>query len=120
MLREYPPTRQISGEPRRRWFRSLDCDLIVWLADDGSLSGFQFCYDKDTQEHALSWKKEVGFSHMRVDGGSSVAANRSPILVADGSFDPGYILDVFRAESSELPPGYAEFVAGKLGMLAQR
>jgi hypothetical protein len=31
------------------------CDLIVWLREDETVQGFQFCYDKDDIEHALTW-----------------------------------------------------------------
>ena len=34
MLRELSETRQVPGDPRRRWFMSPRCDLIVWLRDD--------------------------------------------------------------------------------------
>ena len=77
MLREITPSRQPAGDPRRRWFASARCDLIVWLRDDGGIDGFQFCYDKETSEHALTWFDDKGFSHMRVDDGSWCRPNSS-------------------------------------------
>jgi len=46
MLTESANVRQFKGEPRRRWFQSQTEDLIVWYADDGSILGFQLCYDR--------------------------------------------------------------------------
>lgn len=117
MLREYPIARQVAGEPRRRWFASERCDLIVWLGEDDRAEGFQLCYDKDLAEHALTWRAQGGFSHMAVDSGEGEgAANHkgTPILVPDGRYDAEHILRAFQAEAPSLPPAYSEFVAAKL------
>src|SRR5689334_19925063 len=100
MLRELQPTRQVPGDPPRRWFMSRQCDLIVWFGDDGSPMGFQFCYDKDDVEHALTWIEGKGYNHMRVDtaGGDFAKGTGTPLLVANGVFDPRRILEVFRGE----------------------
>ena len=54
MLTEIEKTRQIPGEGIRRWFRDDELDLIVWYGDDGSIEGFQLCYDKLQHERALT------------------------------------------------------------------
>ena len=119
MLRELPATRQIPGEQRRKWFVSAKCDLIVWLGDDESIEGFQFCYDKHDREHALTWARDLGFSHMRVDSGDDFPRHkRTPILVANGIFDANRVLEAFRAESQSLPAEYAAFVSDRLRELA--
>jgi hypothetical protein len=120
MLKELLPTRQVEGEPRRRWFRSDRCDLIVWLRDDGAPEGFQLCYDKDYQEHALTWISARGFSHMRVDSGAGIPGypKGTPILVADGAIDADRILDVFSEESGEVPPELVRLVSEKVAELA--
>ena len=119
MLEELLPTRQIPGEPRRRWFRSERCDLIVWLRDDGAPRGFQLCYDKDAHEHALTWIEGRGYNHMRVDAGSErePMENGTPILVPDGYFDPARILEIFGTEGGRLPPEFAGLVLEKLRAL---
>lgn len=116
-LREIP-ARQVAGEPRRRWFMSANCDLIVWLDDAGDPSGFQFCYDKDEREHAFTWIQRDGFSHMAVDSGENAPSfGGSPCLVPNGAFDPARVLAIFRSEARSVPPGYVAVVAEKIGLL---
>lgn len=115
MLREYPRARQIDGERRRRWFGSWRCDLIVWLHDDGSVEGFQFCYDKSEDEHALSWRQDLGYSHMAVDNGEGGRGYKgTPILIPDGSPDFQRILAIFEYEGAELPGHYRHFIAERI------
>jgi hypothetical protein len=115
VLREYLPARQIPGDPRRRWFASENSDLIVWLGEDDALIGFQFCYDKDFREHALTWMRDRGFSHMGVDAGGSAPTHKgTPLLVADGVVDAQRILALFLAEKDLVPADIVDFVSGKL------
>lgn len=115
MLRELSSARQVPGESRRRWFTSDHCDLIVWLRDDDSAEAFQFCYDKGSGEHALTWTERGGFSHMAVDPGDKPAGHKgAPILLANGAFEASRILQLFQAQSSQLPSEYVAFVSGKL------
>ncbi len=119
MLREINSTRQVGGESRRRWFSSPRCDLIVWLRDDDTPEGFQFCYDKQGQEHALTWTERDGFSHMRVDSGEGHPRHKgSPLLVPNGQFVATRILEAFDEESTALPAEFARLVAAKLQELA--
>ena len=116
MLTEIPDVRQIPEEPRRRWFRSDDIDLIVWCDESGNPTGFQLCYDKLVAEHALTWTPEIGFLHTAVDDGERVGLRykASPILVADGFFDADRLVNRFAAASTRLPREIVEFVSGKL------
>lgn len=116
MFREYDRTRQIRGEPRRRWFHATTADLIVWLRDDDSIEGFQFCYDKGSSEHALSWRHGLGFNHMGVDSGEHGGSlfKGTPMLVANGHFDARRILALFRAQCATLPLHYARFIAARI------
>jgi len=119
MLHELIPTRQVPGEPRRRWFTSPNCDLIVWM-DGAAPSGFQLCYDKDAQEHALTWRPGLGFSHMRVSDGRRGSHKGTPFLEPDGRCDPAHILEVFNKEAAFLPREYVALVEEKvreLGLL---
>ena len=119
-LRELLPTRQVRGEPFRRWYASPGADLIVWPREDGSLIGFQFCYDKEDDEHALTWLEECGYSHMSVDDGSSPGSwgKSTPLLVPDAVMDPARILDIYRAESPLVPVSYSQIVVARLQDLA--
>jgi hypothetical protein len=122
VLAEYANVQQIPGQRRRRWFHSLDEDLIVWYSDDGSLYGFQLCYDKQRSERALTWLPPSGFSHHRVDDGEGppLTYKRTPILVADGEFDACALAHRFAQVSETLPPEIFEFVSGKLREHARR
>ena len=42
MFCEILNTRQIGGEPKRRWFVDEDLELITWFGEDEGLSGFNF------------------------------------------------------------------------------
>jgi|SRR5215831_1124870 len=119
MLREIKPSRQIPGEPRRRWFASPSIDLIVWLDDDDSPTGFQLCYDKEHRERALTWTQVAGYSHMAVDPGEPRPARHkaAPILVPDGSVDATWILEEFRREAQSVPPEFAQMVEERLQAL---
>src|SRR3954469_10687202 len=101
-LRELPDTRQVEGEPRRRWFSSPDLDLIVWLDDDESLVGFQLCYDKTRRERALTWRDGRGYEHNAVDDGEQSPGQHksTPILVANGYYDSERVEALFRESSA--------------------
>ena len=84
MLTELVKVQQRPGEPQRQWFQSRDEDLIVWFAGDGSVLGFQLCYDRSSTEKAFIWMRGKGFSHDKVDdgeGGGGMTYKRTPILV---------------------------------------
>ena len=120
-LTELQPTRQVKGEPARRWFASPGADLIVWLRDDGSLQGFQFCYDKEGEEHALTWMEAHGYSHMAVETGPVLGrGSGTPLLVPDGAIDAARILEIYRAESSLVPAEYSAIVVARLEALAEK
>jgi hypothetical protein len=107
--------RKYSDERRRRWFSDEDCDLIIWSGHDGAISGFQLCYDKQTSERALTWRREVGFSHERVDSGeTNPAKNQSPVLVPDGLCPIAKITEQFLSQSKKIDPIIRYFVATKL------
>ena len=118
MLREIVPTAQHPGEPLRRWFYSADFDLYVWQDEAGDILAFQLCYDKGRGEHALYWKRDKGFSHLRVlDGEGRGLSSETPILVADGIFDSAPVLSAFLAEAGDMPAAIRDFVAGHMGPL---
>jgi hypothetical protein len=122
LLTEIPSVRQITGEPHRRWFRSASLDLIVWCNAAREPIGFQLCYDKPRDEHALTWTPEFGFLHAAIDDGESVGLNykQSPMLVADGHVDIDRICGVFNDASANMPKDIVEFVGTKLRQYAAR
>jgi hypothetical protein len=116
VLAEIRDVRQHPGEPKRRWFRSDEEDLIVWYTDDNALRGFQFCYNRGRREKALTWTRESGYSHLKVDDGETepLTMKRAPILEPDGVFEPDAVLRMFSMAATSLPEDIANFVAAKI------
>ena len=82
MLREIKEVRQYPGELLRRWFDDDEnfFDLITWIDDSGSVSGFQLSYTAGGFERAVTWVGG-GFSHRLVDAGdNSPLENDSAVL----------------------------------------
>lgn len=101
-LTEFIGTRQIEGEPKRRWFSSETLDLIVWSNEANLPFKFQLCYDTDRQEHALTWEAGRGFDHSSVDSRKTSGGPASPILVPSGAFDRDRVREAFAQSSCEL------------------
>ncbi len=121
MLREYPAN-QVAGESRRRWFSDDDWDVIVWQDESNRVVGFQLCYDRTRDEHALTWRQGRGFTHQKVDAGEDDAQHykQSPILIADGKFDPQIIAKTFVEKSAKMDPAVADFIRDKLAEMSMR
>ena len=121
MLREVINVRQVPGDLRRRWFESTHCDLIVWYTAEGTLAGFQFCYDKGHAERALTWKSPQAFSHMAVDTGEvhPLQYKAIPILVPDGHFDAERVERLFLREGETLPADVVALVCEKIAECAE-
>jgi len=116
MLIETRNVSQVPNQPRRRWFSDSFFELIVWYGDDKDISSFQLCYDKDKNQRALTWKRNHGYSHNRVDDGENTPGQYkgTPILVVDGKFDTQTIADRFQKESVKLEPGIRDLVYAQL------
>lgn len=121
MLREITPTRQITDEPERKWFTGNALDLIVWFAASNKVIGFQLCYLKGSDEHALTWWKSRGFSHDKIDDGEGFPDNQkmTPILVPDGTFDKEELIALFREKSGEIDPHLVRFVTKTIESYSQ-
>jgi len=116
MLREIEKTRQIIGEPRRRWFSEPTMDLIVWC-DEDEVVGFQFTYNKPHDEKAVTWRSaNPHVHHAGVDDGEQVAGRfkSTPILVATSAWDAWHICGKFLQRSEALPPALRVFVSRTL------
>ena len=116
MLSEIANPRQIPGEGPRRWFTDDYFDLIVWYnSNSPTIGGFQLCYDKEREERALSWRRDVGYDHKRIDDGEvSGRMKMTPVLIPDGTFDYKVIAERFRRESETIDPEIRDLVYERL------
>jgi hypothetical protein len=115
VLREIHDVRQVPGEPRRRWFSDENFDLIVWFGPENEVIGFQLCYDKVTEQKALTWLKQDGYRHSRVDDGDHPGKMKaSPVLEADGHFDREGIGRRFRENRGDVPEKIADSVSKRI------
>lgn len=115
MLREISETRQIRGEPRRRWFNSDAMDLYVWYDNENAPLGFQLCYGKPNAERALTWFRPASYSHMRVETGPAEGHGRgTPLLVVDGLFEPLSVRADFARLGADLAPDVRDLVIARL------
>jgi hypothetical protein len=115
MLREWTGVHQTKGRPRR-WFSDDFFELIVWLDPDGSIWGFQLCYDKEGRFRSLTWAKDKGYCHCAVDDGSRAdgAHPASPILLQDGLFDAKAVGARLAGASKNLPPEIRSIILEKI------
>ena len=116
-MREVHSTRQVPGEPQRRWFASPELDLIVWCDAAGAPVSFQLCYDKGHNERALTWDPSTGLRHSIVDDGESLIDFRykaTPVLTPDGERDRQRVVARFVEASGDLPGDIAAFVRERL------
>ena len=114
-LREIVASSQHQGESQRRWFTSAEQDLYVWQGDEGEIVAFQLCYDKSRNEHALYWRSDRGYAHLRVDDGeASSFSSETPILLADGACDIAAVRRRFLALADALPDDVCRCVLARL------
>ena len=106
---------QKDGDSYRRWFMDDYFELITWYsADKTTIKGFQLCYDRNHDEHAVTWMNN-GFKHDKVDDGKKPFKHAgSPILVDDGIFPVKQILNKFKKACEKIDYQVANFVIEKL------
>ena len=110
MLRENRNVRQEPGH-RRRWFEDDGLELIVWLDGADEVEGFQLC----RAGRALTWRRDVGFTHARVDEGDETPLkNLTPVLVPGTTVPWTDLMADFRAGSATLEAGLRDFVLQRL------
>ena len=107
--------RQEEGAGSRRWFESDGFDLVVWHEADGTLTGFQLCYDFGQGERALTWRPNAGFAHSVVDqGDASPLKNLTPVLTPDGAVPWAEIAARFAEQSATLEAGLRQLISARL------
>lgn len=116
MLGELKDVSQHEDAPgKRRWFADEEMDLIVWYSKTGEIIGFELCYDKGGDEHALTWRKGGRLGHSAVDQGDALPTdNRTPILTSGGKVPLERVLSEFTARSADLEPNIARLVLEEL------
>ena len=75
--------------------------------------GFQIVYGRPLDPHALTWWRNSGFYHHRVDDGErpdTIAQKGTPVLLPDGRFEPSAVGAAFDALSEDIDPRVASFV----------
>ncbi len=114
MLREIKKTRQ-HGDLNRRWFTSPGADLYVWSDHSSLLIGFEYCYKHGDKEHALRWKRELGYSYAEIDDGEFSPFNTmTPILIHNGEPNWQTIIQHFSKQAGDLDAEISAFILNKL------
>jgi hypothetical protein len=115
MLREILAVRQDNTDLRRRWYQDEFFELYTWQARDGSLAGFQLCYDVCGRERAVTWHRDHGFSHNRIDYGSAAGRMKgSPLLAGDGRFPHRFVRSRFIRHAASLDTATRTFILDKM------
>ena len=119
-MKEINNVRQVRGEARRRWFADDYFDLIVWYENE-DISGFQLCYDRHDNPRVYTWSKSKGHNHAAIDDGDAIdhGYKKSPILIADGEFQAGEILEKFLKSGKDLPTEVVSLVESTLRLKAR-
>lgn len=122
MLSEIKRCKQVHGEPARRWFTSKTMDLIIWFSSSKEIIGFQICYDIDSNEKALTWRLDEGFTHNKIDSGEGRPGKpkKSPILISDGNCDYDRVYKLFQASCKLLPKFIVNHIQNELSKANQR
>ncbi len=115
------PIEPVTGDLPRRWMSDDYFDLIVWYDPDGGVHGFQLCYDKPGRERALTWTRADGARHERIDTGEyDPRANRTPVLMPDGSFPADVVRVEFVSRSAKLIEPIRTLVLSMIDEFASR
>ena len=120
MLREIGYIKQIHGQPFRRWFNDDLIDLFVWEEEGGRITGFQLCFDKDTDERALTYSEADGYSLHNVHTEESSLDMGSPVLrrgLVDLPFP--HLLALLTERGAEIDSRVLRYVKEKLEMYTE-
>ena len=116
MLKEDNNVRQEKGESKRRWFFDDTLDLIVWFSRENAILGFQLCYNKPNDEHAITWHDKYGYAHNKIDDGENKPGKHkeSPILIEAGHFDKHEVLQIFMENCMPIEDRVVKYVTEKI------
>ena len=109
MLRELANTKQVEGEPIRKWYFAPDQDLVVWFDPIDQPIAFQLAYG----DRSVSWHPTRGYRHYMVDE-KFAGWFGTPLLNEGGVFPKAEVISRFRSISSELPSSVRALVCEKL------
>jgi len=116
MLAEISHLRQSNRSLKKRWFTSLDMDLFVWYRNNTPVK-FQLSYDKNDNEHAISWDCHRDFNHYCVDTGEYDVSEykKTPLLLdACSQQDLASLARNFLVESEYIDVAVSEFIYARL------
>ncbi len=116
MLYEVAHVRQHPDDVRRRWFTDPTMDLILWVDERDRVLGFQLCYDRGQSQHAISWFRNGGYMHHRVDDGEGRPGRpkSTPLMAVGGVFPRDGVAASFRQRSARMPSALADLVYRKI------
>ena len=115
MLREIQGVRQDNPGLRRRWYQDEFFDLYTWHAPNGALAGFQLCYDRPGRERAITWHRQHGFSHNRIDSGDIPGRmSATPLLVAGARFPHRLVRERFVRHAATLDAATRKAIVDKM------
>jgi hypothetical protein len=105
----------VEREGIRRWFSDEFFDLIVWYDYSHNIDGFQLCYDKDSNERALTWMINGNYRHDRIENGETpYSSKKTPIILRDGVFNKQKIAALFKKEAKSIDKEIADLVYHKI------
>lgn len=114
MLREIGHIKQTSGQPFRRWFNDELLDLFVWQEKGGRITGFQLCFDKETDERALTYSEADGYSLHDVHTEESSLDMGSPVLTRGAELPFPHLLALLAERGAGIDPRVLRYVTEKL------
>ncbi|HLL71265.1 MAG TPA: hypothetical protein VK363_07520 [Pyrinomonadaceae bacterium] len=120
MLREIGYIKQSPGQLFRRWFNDELLDLFVWQEEGGRITGFQLCFDKDTDERALSYSEAAGYSLHNVYTEESSLDMGSPVLGRGSELPFPHLLALLNERGAGIDSRVLRYVREKLEAYAAR
>ena len=114
MFTEIATRRTHSQGYRRRWFQSESMDLYTWENEANVLLGFQLAYDRRADQRAITWIRDRGYFHARIEEDMRGLVASTPLLQPEGRFDAPRTHAEFLKAAAGLDPDTALFVSRKL------
>lgn len=116
-MREILRVAQKPGQPKKRWFNSIDFDLSLWYDDTGAPIRMEFHYDVQRYtEKSLSWRVNGEYTHGPVENGYGAGRFHASSLVSTGKMplQQAKLIDQFIAHAGALPEDVRAFVVERI------